>query len=282
MPNTTFDLAEKDRARLAQPLPNDPLTGKPQKVDIHTQKVKFDCGGSCAYSTAGDYIRFGQMLLNGGSLEGKRVLGPQTVAFMTSNHLNKDIKNTKYRAFCKQCESKYNESYRKKNIEFLIDVLKKILSNNPETILIISGDGPIRKELEEYAVFNGVSENIVFTGFIERFNLKNLYAMADIFVFASKVESQGMVLLESMSCGTPVVAIGKMGTREVMGGDFGGFMVDDDIDFFAERVQELLTQKDLCNIKSKEALVHIEKWTIDLQAVKMINLYESLCSQKNA
>ena len=93
MPNTTFDVAEKDRPRLAQPLPIDPLTGKPQKVDILNQKVKFDCGGSCAYSTAGDYIRFGQMLINGGSLEGKRVLGPQTVAFMTSNHLNKDIKN---------------------------------------------------------------------------------------------------------------------------------------------------------------------------------------------
>jgi CubicO group peptidase (beta-lactamase class C family) len=93
MPNTSFELAEKDRVRLAQPLPIDPLTGKPQKVDILTQKVKFDCGGSCAYSTVGDYIRFGQMLLNGGSLEGKRVLGPQTVAFMTSNHLNKDIKN---------------------------------------------------------------------------------------------------------------------------------------------------------------------------------------------
>lgn len=93
MPNTGFEITEKDRGRLAQPLPVDPLTGKPQKVDILTQKVKFDCGGSCAYSTAGDYIRFGQMLLNGGSLEGKRVLGPQTVAFMTSNHLNKDIKN---------------------------------------------------------------------------------------------------------------------------------------------------------------------------------------------
>ncbi len=92
MPNTTFDLAEKDRPRLAPSLPVDPFTGKPQKVDIHTQKVKFDCGGSCAYSMAGDYIRFGQMLLNGGSLEGKRVLGPQTVAFMTSNHLHKDIK----------------------------------------------------------------------------------------------------------------------------------------------------------------------------------------------
>jgi len=93
MPNTTFDVADKDRARLAQPLPIDPLTGKPQKVDILTQKVKFDCGGSCAFSTAGDYVRFGQMLLNGGSLDGKTVLGPQTVAFMTSNHLNKEIKN---------------------------------------------------------------------------------------------------------------------------------------------------------------------------------------------
>ena len=93
MPDTTFELAEKDRPRLAQPLPIDPVSGKPQRVDILTKKVKFDCGGSCAYSTAGDYIRFGQMLLNGGSLDGKRVLGPQTVAFMTSNHLNKDIRN---------------------------------------------------------------------------------------------------------------------------------------------------------------------------------------------
>ena len=93
MPDTTFQVADSQRARLAQPLPLDPITGKPQTIKILTDKVKFDCGGSCAFSTAGDYIRFGQMMLNGGSLDGKRVLGPQTVAFMTSNHLNKDIKN---------------------------------------------------------------------------------------------------------------------------------------------------------------------------------------------
>jgi CubicO group peptidase (beta-lactamase class C family) len=93
MPDTTFQVADNQRARLAQPLPFDPMSGKPQKIKILTDKVKFDCGGSCAFSTAGDYIRFGQMMLNGGSLDGKRVLGPQTVAFMTSNHLNKDIKN---------------------------------------------------------------------------------------------------------------------------------------------------------------------------------------------
>ena len=59
MPNTLFELAEKDHARLVQSLSIDPLTGKSQKVNILLQKVKFDCGGSCAYSTAGDYIRFG-------------------------------------------------------------------------------------------------------------------------------------------------------------------------------------------------------------------------------
>ena len=93
MPDTTFQVADSQRPRLAQPLPLDPITGKPQTIKILTDKVKFDCGGSCAFSTAGDYIRFGQMMLNGGSLDGKRVLGPQTVAFMTSNHLNKEIKN---------------------------------------------------------------------------------------------------------------------------------------------------------------------------------------------
>ena len=93
MSDTTFQVADKNRARLAQPLPIDPISGKPQKISILTDKVKFDCGGSCAFSTAADYIRFGQMMLNGGVLGGKRVLGPQTIALMTSNHLNQDIRN---------------------------------------------------------------------------------------------------------------------------------------------------------------------------------------------
>jgi CubicO group peptidase (beta-lactamase class C family) len=93
MPNTGFHVADKDRARLAQPLPIDPMNGKPQVVNILTQKAKFDCGGGCGFSTAGDYLRFGQMLLNGGIIDGQRVLGPQTVAFMTSDHLGNTIKN---------------------------------------------------------------------------------------------------------------------------------------------------------------------------------------------
>jgi CubicO group peptidase (beta-lactamase class C family) len=55
--------------------------------------TKFDCGGACAFATVGDYVRFGQMLLNGGELDGQRVLGPKTVRHMTSNQLGPEIKN---------------------------------------------------------------------------------------------------------------------------------------------------------------------------------------------
>ena len=93
MVDTGFHVPTKNKERIAQPLPIDPLTGKAQSIAILKEKVKFDCGGSCAYSTAADYIRFGQMLLNGGMLDGKRILSPQTVALMTSDHLGDGIKN---------------------------------------------------------------------------------------------------------------------------------------------------------------------------------------------
>lgn len=93
MRDTTFRLPAEKRSRLAQPLPVDPISGKPQEIGIYKQQPKFDCAGSCAFSTAADYIRFGQMLVNGGVLDGVRVLSPKTVRLMTSDHLGKNIKN---------------------------------------------------------------------------------------------------------------------------------------------------------------------------------------------
>jgi CubicO group peptidase (beta-lactamase class C family) len=93
MSHTTFHPSDEARAKLAQPFELDPLTGKPQRIAILKQQTKFDCGGSCSFSTAGDYLRFGQMLLNKGQLEGHRVLSPNTVKFMTADHLGSVIKN---------------------------------------------------------------------------------------------------------------------------------------------------------------------------------------------
>lgn len=93
MKDATFAPSEAQRARLARPFANDPLTGKPQSIALLDTPTKFDCGGACAFATVGDYVRFGQMLVNGGELEGSRVLGPKTVQHMTANHLGPEIKN---------------------------------------------------------------------------------------------------------------------------------------------------------------------------------------------
>ncbi|MDF0515917.1 serine hydrolase [Bradyrhizobium yuanmingense] len=93
MKDATFHPTEAQRPRLARPFPNDPLTGKPQAIKLLDTPTKFDCGGACSFATVGDYIRFGQMLLNGGELDGQRILGPKTVRHMTANHLGPEIKN---------------------------------------------------------------------------------------------------------------------------------------------------------------------------------------------
>ena len=93
MENTTFRPTPAQLARVAQPFPQNPLDGKPQSIAWITKPATFDCGGACAFGTMGDYVRFGQMLLNGGSLDGKQVLSPAFVQLMTSNHLGAGIQN---------------------------------------------------------------------------------------------------------------------------------------------------------------------------------------------
>src|SRR5437867_861459 len=87
MTDTTFLVPADKRARIAQGLPAHPDTGVEFKLADPSVPRKFDCGGGCAVSTAGDYARFAQMLLNRGTLDGARVLSPRTVEFMTADHL---------------------------------------------------------------------------------------------------------------------------------------------------------------------------------------------------
>jgi CubicO group peptidase (beta-lactamase class C family) len=75
--------------RLAQPLDKDPATGQPIKLIDVTVQPKNDSGGAGGVSTANDYLRFCQMLLNGGRLDSARVLSRTTVALMASDHLGK-------------------------------------------------------------------------------------------------------------------------------------------------------------------------------------------------
>lgn len=93
MPDTAFDVPADKRRRIARPLPVDPLTGQPQRIASLERPSKFDCAGGCAFGTVSDYVRFAQMLIDGGAIDGRRVLSPSTVQLMTSDHLGASIRN---------------------------------------------------------------------------------------------------------------------------------------------------------------------------------------------
>ena len=87
MTDTAFTVTKEKAGRIARALATDPITGQPQSIRDQTQPWTFECGGGCLTSTALDYLKFAQMLLNRGSLDGTRVLGRKTVEYMTADHL---------------------------------------------------------------------------------------------------------------------------------------------------------------------------------------------------
>ena len=94
MTDTAFSLTADKMARLAQPFATDPASGAPNRVIDVSRPPKNDSGGAGSVSTAADYVRFGQMMLNGGELDGQRILSRTTVALMTSDHLPPTIRQT--------------------------------------------------------------------------------------------------------------------------------------------------------------------------------------------
>ncbi len=88
MVNTGFKVPEAQWSRIAEPLSKNPLTGGPNDVmlDVKIDPLN-DSGGGGAVSTAADYLRFCQMMLNGGTLDERRYLSPTSVKLMTSDHL---------------------------------------------------------------------------------------------------------------------------------------------------------------------------------------------------
>jgi CubicO group peptidase (beta-lactamase class C family) len=92
MKDTAFDVTDKPRqARIAEAFPNDVTIGTDTTFFDPRRPQRWQSGGGGMVGTTMDYARFCQMLLNGGSLDGKRILGPKTIAYMTTDHLGASI-----------------------------------------------------------------------------------------------------------------------------------------------------------------------------------------------
>ena len=91
MVDTGFVVPASKAARIAKPLAVDPETGRPPTFRAPVKPWQYDCGGGCASGTATDYIRFAQMLLNKGTLDGTRLLSRKSVEYMTADHLGASV-----------------------------------------------------------------------------------------------------------------------------------------------------------------------------------------------
>jgi glycosyltransferase involved in cell wall biosynthesis len=164
---------------------------------------------------------------------------------------------------------------KEKNLGFLLSILPEILKKYPDVVLLFTGDGPDLDYFMEEAKKNGLEDNCEFSGYVERRDLALIYRISEVFLFPSLTDTQGLVTLEAMFSGTPVVAIGALGTLMVMGGDNGGFMVNNDAGEFTERVLALLGDHGLRSRKAAEARLHARSWSIEELTKKLTDIYKS-------
>jgi glycosyltransferase involved in cell wall biosynthesis len=112
-----------------------------------------------------------------------------------------------------------------KGVEYLIRAFPKILEQHPDSKMVIAGSGDMRGYLEDLAFQLGCRDNIIFLGFVGGDMLKKLFKSADVTVIPSVYEPFGIVALESMAAGAPVVASGVGGLREIIQHEYNGVTV---------------------------------------------------------
>jgi glycosyltransferase involved in cell wall biosynthesis len=164
-----------------------------------------------------------------------------------------------------------------KNIGFLLEVTAQLRHSMPDVLLLIAGDGPALQSLKQQARTLGIEANVRFVGYLDRkTELADCYAAADVFAFASKTETQGLVLLEAMTAGLPVYSLSKLGTRDILEPRRGAVVATDDITSFAAGLGELLCDPRQRSELSLAARAWAAEWSSPGRAQQLAELYRSL------
>jgi len=162
---------------------------------------------------------------------------------------------------------------KEKNIHFLFDAFLKIIKEYPDVHLIMVGGGPEENNLKEQVKTLDLFKNITFTGYLPKEEVEKIFASADIFVFPSKTETQGIVVAEAMAAGTVPVAVDKMGPTDVISDKIDGFLVPENIDEFADKILRLLKDDNLRAVMSQKAIEKAKNFSDERTAEHLENLY---------
>ncbi|KIW07160.1 uncharacterized protein PV09_02029 [Verruconis gallopava] len=132
----------------------------------------------------------------------------------------------------------------------------------PFKLVITGGNRNPAVEEEVRGFFAPIRDRVVFTGFLEGAALARIYASADIFLHCSVTETFGLVVLEAMACGVPVIARDAGGPSEIVRNGISGYLVDqDDLELFVEKTVYLITNTESRQRMSKASRAIAEKTT---------------------
>ena len=166
---------------------------------------------------------------------------------------------------------------KEKSVDFLIRALKLI---SPEATLFIVGDGPEKENLKTLSAKLKINKKIIFTGFIEVKDVPKVYADTDVFVFASRTETQGLVIMEAMASFLPIVAVSDAAFETSVIDGKNGFQTKPSESDFAQKVEKLLNDKKLREKMGLESRrLSLERFSASLQAERLEKLYQETISQ---
>lgn len=221
-------------------------------------------------------------------LKGYGVRTP-TVAIPTGNSLNCSRDN-EIRAVIRQKHGIPDDALvliyagrlaREKNIGLLINAFERIAAKRKNTYLVLIGGGPYETELKVIAEQTGFSDRIVFTGSIPRDLVGKYYSAGDIFSFPSTTETQGLVICEALEAGLPAVVVRAGGSPEMVVDGEDSLLAENDIDDFTEKIERLLSDRELLSRLSERAVRNACRFTPQEMARRILKAYESAIELHN-
>jgi glycosyltransferase involved in cell wall biosynthesis len=169
---------------------------------------------------------------------------------------------------------------QEKNWIVLLQAFRKVYQKHPDLRLVLIGEGPQRQELETLAAELGIAERVMFTGELSFADVPSYLKAADLFTFASITETQGLVTMEAMAAGLPVVAVDASGTRDIVEDGKQGFLVPEDAAALAKSMDRVLKSPTLMKRFKRNALRTAKTFAVKTQAEKLVDVYRQAIQDK--
>lgn len=171
---------------------------------------------------------------------------------------------------------------REKNLLLLLEAAARVFRHVPNARLWLVGDGPFRAECSRRASEMAIGDRVRFFGFVPRDQVDEYYAAADVFVFSSVTETQGLVVSEAMAHGLPSVVVQGGGAGEAVMDGVNGCLVRNDPTAFAEAVLTILREPDLHSRLSHNARKSVRDHSPLRSALQVIEVYRAALQAREA